>query len=95
MREVRYTIGDHPQVYMITVRKSLTIGELRDTIALAHKGRPVSTISLQGTDIDPDNSLEDWILRINDEPFSLRTVQMVQIIPGWRGNEVYMVARVS
>jgi hypothetical protein len=40
--EVTYTVGDETQVYKSMVRKESTIGQIREIVAMAHKGRPIA-----------------------------------------------------
>jgi hypothetical protein len=40
--ELTCTVGDEPQVYKVMVRKESTIGQIREIVAMAHKGRPIT-----------------------------------------------------
>jgi hypothetical protein len=67
--EMSCRTGEHPQVHKINVRRTLTIGEVKERIALAHKGRPITAVAYAGAEIDDDSPLEDWIVGRNDAPF--------------------------
>jgi hypothetical protein len=92
--EVAYTVGDQPQTNKINVRTTLTIDEMRERIALAHKGSPIVGLASAGGEIN-DQPLEDWLVRTDDAPFQIMTSKVVTVILGWRGLEMHMAARES
>jgi hypothetical protein len=62
-KEVVYTVGDEPLVYRIWVRGDAAIGDVKKTIALAHKGKPVVALSFEGADLADEDPYKDWMLR--------------------------------
>jgi hypothetical protein len=50
-------------------------------------------IALGGDEIAQEDSVEDWITRSMNRPFQAVLAKMVQVILGWRGQELHMAAR--
>jgi hypothetical protein len=94
-QEASYVIGDQPQVFKIIVRRTLTIGEVKERIALTHKGKPITAVGYAEAEISDDDPSEDWMRRIGTTPFQVRTSMVTQVILSWRGTETPMTARES
>jgi hypothetical protein len=62
-KEVVYTVGEEPTVYRILVKGDATIGDVKKTIAMAHKGKPVVALSFEGADLAEEDPYKDWMLR--------------------------------
>jgi hypothetical protein len=90
---VNYTVGD--QTFKTRVKRTATIAEFRESISYAHKGKPVLGIALGGNESAQEDSVEDWFTRSLNTPFQAVLSKMVQVILGWRGQELHMAARES
>jgi hypothetical protein len=53
----------------VSVRKSSTLGQIRELIAMARKGRPITAIHYKGAEIDDDQPYEDWMTGTSGAPF--------------------------
>jgi hypothetical protein len=73
----------------------MTISGLREQIALEHKGRLIVGIADQDAGTDPDEPLENWLVRTADTPFRTLASKLGRVILGWRGTEVHMAARAN
>jgi hypothetical protein len=89
--DVNYTVGD--QIFKTRVKRTDTIAEFRERISYAHKGKPIVGIALGVEEIAKEDAVEDWLTRSLSTPFQAVLAKMVQVILGWRGQELHMAAR--
>jgi hypothetical protein len=83
--EIDYVIGN--ERYKINVKKGMTIEKLREKLTYIHKGRNISGIASEGTQIAEEDSVEDWLQRTRGIPLEVVIPRMVQVIVDFRGGE--------
>jgi hypothetical protein len=66
--EVPYTIGDEPQVYKIWVKGDALVGDVKKTIATAHKTKYISALASEGADMADEDSFDNWAKRTGGNP---------------------------
>jgi hypothetical protein len=66
--DVAYTTGEEPQVYHIWVKDTVLVEDVRKTIALAHKGNPITKLASEGAEIADEDSYKDWMFTTEGHP---------------------------
>jgi hypothetical protein len=95
MIEVAYTIGEEAQVYRIWVKDNALVDEVKRTIALAHKGKPITKLAFEGAELADEDAFSDWMTRSGGMPRQIQAKlsRLVQVILDWMGAEQQMFAR--
>jgi hypothetical protein len=93
--EVVYSLEGESVVNRFTVRSSATMGDVRQRISLAHKGKPIEALAFDGDTFDDADSFSDWALRSGGMPRQLvaKVQPMVQVIVDYMGVEQQMTVR--
>jgi hypothetical protein len=93
--EVSYTIGDEPQIFKIWVKGDALVGDVRKTIAMAHKGKPIIALASEGAELTEEDTFNDWATRTGGAPRQIQAkiAKLVQVILYWMGSEQQMFAR--
>jgi hypothetical protein len=82
MIDVTYTIGEETQVYHILVKDTALVEDVRKTIPLAHKGKPITKLASGGAEIANEDSSKDWMFRTGGAPRQVQAKpsKLVQVI---------------
>jgi flagella basal body P-ring formation protein FlgA len=57
--DVDYVIGS--ESFKTRVKKGTTIGQFREALSYSRKSKQIVGIASEGTEIDKDDSVEDWL----------------------------------
>jgi hypothetical protein len=71
----------------------MTIEQLTQRLAFAHKGRGIHAIASEGLVIAPEDSVEDWLQRTADIPLQAVLPKTVQVVIDFRGQHRHLTVQ--
>jgi hypothetical protein len=71
------------------------VGDVRKTIAMAHKGKFITALASEGADLAEEDRFSDWATRTGGTPrhIQAKVARLLQVILDWMGTEQQMCAR--
>jgi hypothetical protein len=93
--EVVYTLEGESIVHRFNVRNTVTMGDIRQRISMAHKGKPIEPLSFERATFDDADRFNDWAFRSGGMPRQLvaKVQPMVQVVLDYMGVQKQMTVR--
>jgi hypothetical protein len=93
--EVVYSLEGESIVHRFNVKNSATMGDVRQRISMAHKGKPIEALAFEGSTFADEDSFNDWAFRSGGMPRQLvaKVQPMVQVVLDYMGVQKQMTIR--
>jgi hypothetical protein len=89
--EVKYVVGS--EEFTTYVNRDMTVEQLTQRLAFAHKGKGIHAIASEGSVIAPEDPAEDWLQRTAGIPLTAVLPKTVQVIIDFRGVERHLAVQ--
>jgi hypothetical protein len=85
--EVVYSLEGESIVHRFNVKNTVTMGDIRQRISMAHKGKPIEALSFEGATFADEDSFNDWAFRSGGMPRQIvaKVQPMVQVVLDYMG----------
>jgi ribonuclease HI len=89
--EVQYQIES--EKFTMFVDRATTIEQLKQRLSFTHKGKRITGISINGSQIADEDPVEEWIQRSSGVPFVVTLPKTVQVVVNFRGTEKHFAVQ--